>query len=77
MTLIRTGIRIGRDRRITGVAPPEVPPGEHEAMITLAPSYMRQSPTKKFNIEDLPKHDMPWDDSISLRREDMYGDDGR
>lgn len=76
MTLIRTRIRIGRDRRITGVAPPEVPPGEHEAMITLAPSYMRQPPTKKFNIEDLPKHDMPWDDSISLRREDMYGDDG-
>ena len=59
MTLIRTRIRIGRDRRITGMAPPEVPPGEHEAMITLAPSYMRQPPTKKFNIEDLPKNDGP------------------
>ena len=46
------------------MAPPEVPPGEHEAMITLAPSYMRQSPTKKFSVEDLPNHDIPWDDSI-------------
>ena len=32
---------------------------------------------KKFSVEDLPSHDIPWDDSISLRREDMYGDDGR
>jgi hypothetical protein len=34
-------------------------------------------PTKKFSVGDLPSHDLPWDDSISLRREDMYGDDGR
>ncbi|MFZ3237215.1 MAG: hypothetical protein WA184_17855, partial [Stellaceae bacterium] len=52
-------------------------PGEHEAMITLAPSPPRQTPTKKFRVEDLPSQDIPWDDSISLRREDMYGDDGR
>jgi hypothetical protein len=77
MSQIHARIRVGRDHRITGVAPPEVPPGEHEAMITLAPSPARQMPTKKFNVEDLPSHDIPWDDSISLRREDMYGDDGR
>ena len=77
MTQIHTRIRVGRDHRITGVAPPEVPPGEHEAMITLAPSLVRQMPTKTFSVEDLPSHDIPWDDSISLRREDLYGDDGR
>ena len=76
MTQIHTRIRVGRDHRITGVAPPEVP-GEHEAMITLAPSPARQMPSKTFSVEDLPSHDIPWDDSISLRREDMYGDDGR
>jgi hypothetical protein len=77
MSQIHTRIRVGRDHRITGVAPPEVPPGEHEAMITLSPSPARRMPTKKFSAEDLPSHDIPWDDSISLRREDMYGDDGR
>ena len=77
MTQIHTRIRVGRDRSITGVAPPEVPPGEHEVTITLVPSAARQMPTKKFSVEDLPSHDIPWDDSISLRRADMYGDDGR
>jgi transcriptional regulator with XRE-family HTH domain len=28
-------------------------------------------------IAGLPTHDLPWDGSISLHREDMYGDDGR
>lgn len=26
---------------------------------------------------DLPVHEEPWDDRVSLRREDLYGDDGR
>lgn len=77
MTQIHTLIRVDPDHRISGVAPPDVPPGEHEATITLAPVPPRQLPTKKFNVDDLPKHDLAWDDSISLRREDLYGDDGR
>jgi hypothetical protein len=77
MTAIPTRIRVGPDHRITGVAPPEVPAGEHEVTINLTPAPARQLPTQKFNIDDLPKHDLAWDDSISLRREDMYGDDGR
>jgi hypothetical protein len=77
MTQIHTHIRVGPDHRISGVAPPDVPPGEHEVTITLTPLPMRQMPMKKFRVKDLPTHDAPWDDSISLRREDMYGDDGR
>jgi hypothetical protein len=57
--------------------PPTYRRGEHEVTITLVPSSRRKLPTRKFNVEDLPKHDIPWDDSISLRREDMYDDDGR
>jgi hypothetical protein len=76
MTTIHTRIRVDRDHRISGIAPPDVPPGEHEVTINLA-SPARQLPTLKFNVDDLPKHDLVWDDSISLRREDMYGDDGR
>jgi hypothetical protein len=76
MTQIYTRIRVGPDHRITGVAPPEVPAGEHEVTITLAPPS-QQILTKKFSVKDLPTHDIPWDDSISLRREDLYADDGR
>ncbi|HZU91938.1 MAG TPA: hypothetical protein VE993_21980 [Stellaceae bacterium] len=74
MTQIRTRIRVGRDRRISGIAPAAVPPGDHEVTITIAPS---QRPEQRSRIADLPLHDVPWDGSISLRREDMYGDDGR
>jgi hypothetical protein len=77
MNEVRTRIRVGSDHRISGIAPPDVPPGEHEVTIRLVPSARSKPPTRKFNVEDLPKHDIPWDDSISLRREDMYGDDGR
>ncbi len=74
MTDIRTRIRVNADRRISGIAPSAVPPGEHEATITVA---RLGRPQKRARIADLPTHDIPWDGSISLRREDMYRDDGR
>jgi hypothetical protein len=78
MNEVRTRIRVGPDHRISGVAPPDIPPGEHEVTIALAPSPTRATPTKKFRIEDLPKHDLgPWPEGLSLRRKDIYDDDGR
>ena len=78
MTQIHTRIRVGPDHRISGIAPPEVPPGEHEVTITLATSPARETPPQKFRIEDLPKHDLgPWPEGLSLRREDIYDEDGR
>ena len=68
MNEVRTRIRVGSDHRISGVAPPDVPPGEHEVTITLPPSPARETPAKKFRIEDLPKHDLgPWPEGLSLR----------
>ena len=78
MTEIRTRIRVSTDHRISGVAPPEVPPGEQDVTITLAPAPVRKAQTKKFRIEDLPKHDLgPWPEGLSLRCEDIYDEDGR
>lgn len=74
MTRIRARIRVDRDHRISGRAPTEVPPGEHQVTITLVAT---DRPRRAFRVADLPLHDLPWDGSISLRREDMYGDDGR
>jgi hypothetical protein len=56
------------------IAPPDVPLGEHVAIITISTSPI---PEKLSRIADLPVYDTPWDGSISLRREEMYGDDGR
>lgn len=74
MNEIRARIQVGPDHTITGVAPPEVPAGEHVATITVSPPPV---PENVARVADLPVHDTPWDGSISLRREDMYGDDGR
>lgn len=73
MNEIRTRIQVGPDQQISGVAPADVPPGIHEVTITVEEA----KPAKRFRVADLPVHDLPWDDSISLRRDDMYGDDGR
>jgi hypothetical protein len=34
-------------------------------------------PEKPARVAELPIHDVPWDGSVSLRRKDMYTDDGR
>jgi hypothetical protein len=74
MTEIRTRIRVDPDHSISGTAAADVPPGEHEVTITVA---RPQHAEKRLRVSDLPTHDIPWDGSIPLRREDMYGDDGR
>jgi len=38
---------------------------------------MSRSTKRLFHKGIAPTHLGPWDDSISLRPEDMYGDDGR
>jgi hypothetical protein len=70
---IRTRIQVGKDHRISGTAPSVVPPGEHEVTISFATAKSR----KKFRLADMPAHELPWDGSVSLRRDDMYGDNGR
>jgi hypothetical protein len=69
VTVITTRITVSPDGAIS-TAPP-LPAGEYEVAITTA------TPKPRRSVLDLPVHDGPWDDSVSLRREDMYGDDGR
>jgi len=74
MTVITAQIQVAEDHTISGMAPAAVPPGEHEAIISVATPPLRGKP---FTIENFPIRDLGWDDSVSLRRQDMYGDDGR
>jgi hypothetical protein len=78
MAEIRTRVLVGPDRRISGTAPAAVPPGEHEITITLAPLPTRERPEEPFDDDALPTHDLgPWPEGLSLRREDIYDEDGR
>ncbi len=71
MTVITTRIHVTPDG-VVSIADP-LPAGDHFATVTVATSR----PVKRFSVKDMPRHDLPWDDSISLRREDMYDDEGR
>lgn len=79
MTVITTRITVAPDGAISAATP--LPAGEHVAAITVASPDAAGRPAgwpgKPFTMENFPTHDGPWDDRIPLRREDMYGDDGR
>jgi len=78
MTVITARITVAPDGTISGRAPGQVPAGEHEASIIVADWPARQVPSEPFDASDLPTHDLgPWPAGLSLRREDMYGEDGR
>jgi len=74
MKEIRTRIQVGPDHTITGIAPRGVPRDEQVATFSLNES---PPPEKRSRDADLQVYDTPWGGSISLRRENMYGDDGR
>jgi hypothetical protein len=73
MPVVHATIRVDADGTISGKAPRGVPPGEYEAPIDDA----ELKPRPKHKRLNLPLHAAPWDDDVSLRREDIYGDDGR
>lgn len=76
MTVITTRITVSPDGAISTATP--LPAGEYIASITIHGQPARQLPTLPFDIDALPVHDLgPWPEGLSLRREDMYGDDGR
>jgi hypothetical protein len=74
MSTIKLHIHVAPDHTISGIAPTELPAGEHEVIVETGTLRRRGKP---FRFEGFPMVDAPWDDSVSLRREDLYGDDGR
>ncbi len=74
--VITTRLTVSPDGAIATTT--KLPPGEYEATITVHDRPARQLPTLPFDVDALPVHDFgPWPEGLSLRREDMYGDDGR
>jgi hypothetical protein len=69
MTIITTRITVAADGTISVATP--LPVGDHAATITVT-----EPPQRRVSVLDLPTHNGPWDDRLSLRREDLYGDHG-
>jgi hypothetical protein len=64
---------ITEDRVVTLYLPAAVEPGDELHVRLTAPEQAQQRP-----VLDLPCDDVgPWPEGLSLRREDLYGDDGR
>lgn len=77
MTVITTRITVAPDGTVSTAA--ALPAGSYTASIEVHDQPARQLPTQPFDVDSLPKHDFgPWpEEGVSLRREDLYGDDGR
>ena len=70
MQTVKTRIHVDADHAISGKAPPEIPAGDHLADVTI--DAQPRGSVARFTV-----HHGHWDDSIPLKREDIYGDDGR
>lgn len=77
MTVITTRITVSPDGTVSTATP--LPAGSHIARVELHGQPARQQPTEPLDVDSLPTHDFgPWPEGgVSLRREDLYGDDGR
>lgn len=72
MTVVTTRIIVSPDGAISTTMP--LAAGEYTARIEIPELQLPTNP----DMDDLPVHDLgPWPEGLSLRREDIYGDDGR
>ena len=75
MTII-TRLTVADDGTISTTTP--IPMGEYVANIEVRERPARQLPTLPFDVDALPLRDLgPWPEGLTLRREELYGDDGR
>jgi hypothetical protein len=74
MATVRVRLHVDEQGRVSGRVAPAVPPGDYTAALVLPPERAVDAPSQL----DWPVHDSgPWPADLSLRREELYGDDGR
>jgi hypothetical protein len=75
MKTIETTASVTADHRLIVHVPADIPPGEHRVVVTFAdqPALQAGASGWQFPVIDVG----PWPEDLSLRREDMYGDNGR
>jgi hypothetical protein len=67
---------VGEDRKLTVQLPPDIAPGLHQIVVVVAELSSKRP--QAWTMDDWPIHDAGLvDASFTMRREDLYGDDGR
>ena len=75
MRTIEANAVVTQDGQLVIQMPTDLLPGEHRAVIVVDEQPLKAAPRRQI---ELPVFDLgPWPENLSLRREDMYGDDGR
>jgi hypothetical protein len=76
MATVLVPLHVDNEGRITGQAPAVVPPGDYTAPLEVLSGVRGRRDTD--GKLDWPVHDCgPWPENLSLRREDLYSDEGR
>lgn len=76
MRTIEATATVSRDRKLVMPVPDDILPGEHQVILVIDERVgARWEPR---SAAELPLHDLgPWPPQLSLRREDLYGEEGR
>jgi hypothetical protein len=75
MKTIETTATVSSEGTLTARVPPDIPPGEHRVVLVIEEQLrpVEPRPSLDFPVDDWGT----WPESLSLSREDMYGDWGR
>lgn len=74
MIRVRTKVRVAPGGRLEAEIGEALAPGEHEVEIVAEDA---SPPLGRAQVEGMKVFDRAWPEGASLRRADMYGDDGR
>lgn len=80
MKMIETVATVTENRQMTVQLPPDITPGEHQVVLVIDEKPVNEVPATK---KERPPLNFPvrsygaWPADLSLRREDIYGDDGK
>lgn len=76
MKTLETTAVVGHDHKLTLQLPPEIAPGRHHIVLVIDESQNKAGQT--WTTADWPIHDAGLvDPSFTMRREELYGDNGR
>lgn len=77
MTIVIAHLHVDAAGRVTGQVASTVPPGDYTTRLEVAQDTAGPGAGASDQL-DWPVHDCgPWPTGLTLRREDIYGDDGR
>lgn len=78
MVSVAVSLHVDAEGRVTGRVSAGVPPGDYTARLDDYTARLEMPVIDPaMLVLELPVDDEPWDDRISLRREDLYGETGR